>query len=152
MISLRAQAPSATSILPALVRALLSLLSIDHLSGFLVGSSSSSSSSSSMIPLDPYGHIHTVASRRMQRCALIVMSPCMHLCVCMPLPACVLWSLSSSPAEIGGAGLNRMCEVEGMTHDESSLGVLLPAAFADFFGAAGGKAEEVWAGEGRGRG
>ena len=39
--------------------------------------------------------------------------------------------------------MNRMCEVEGMTHDETSLGVLLPAAFADFFGAAAGGKTEV---------
>ena len=36
---------------------------------------------------------------------------------------------------ISGAGLNVMCEVQNMTHDGSSLGILLPAAFKDFFGA-----------------
>eukprot|EP01051_Picozoa_sp_SAG22_P017197 SAG22_NODE_2595_length_2404_cov_1.916269_2_plen_123_part_00 len=34
---------------------------------------------------------------------------------------------------ITGVGLNVMCEVTGMTNDASSLGVLLPHAFADFF-------------------
>jgi hypothetical protein len=38
------------------------------------------------------------------------------------------------PPGIIGSGLNIMCEVDGMTHDASSLGVLLPSAFADFFG------------------
>ena len=34
---------------------------------------------------------------------------------------------------ISGAGLNVMCEVQGMSHDGSSLGTLLPDAFSDFF-------------------
>ena len=38
---------------------------------------------------------------------------------------------------IVNSGLNIMCEVTGMTHDSSSLGVLLPAAFADFFSRGG---------------
>ena len=38
------------------------------------------------------------------------------------------------PPGIIGSGLNIMCEVDGMTHDASSLGILLPSAFADFFG------------------
>ena len=42
------------------------------------------------------------------------------------------WSHSSCP-HITGAGLNIMCEVQDMTHDGSSLGTLLPHAFADFF-------------------
>jgi len=43
---------------------------------------------------------------------------------------------------ITGAGLNVMCEVTGMTHDGSSLGVLLPRAFADFFGQEAALVEE----------
>ena len=44
---------------------------------------------------------------------------------CYTFPSC---------ARVTGAGLNVMCEVTGMDHDGSALGVLLPAAFADFFG------------------
>ena len=38
---------------------------------------------------------------------------------------------------ITGAGLNRFCSVPGMGHDSSGYQGLLPAAFADFFGADG---------------
>ena len=39
----------------------------------------------------------------------------------------------ASPGQ-SGSKANVMCEVQDMTHDASSLGVLLPAAFAAFFG------------------
>ena len=45
----------------------------------------------------------------------------------------VCYTYPSCPA-IGGSGSNVMCEVTDMTHDASSLNVLLPAAFSDFFG------------------